>query len=302
MMPRRRAFRQEGRPAWAQSPPLRRPATTNKRPREQPLRHARHRVVEADPGGARAAAGSPSRAHPDRRAAAPAAARPRLAADLHQRRPALALGLQRRGARPRPAVPAAARGDELRPGARAARRGRRRRSRWRSSSSAPGSSRSPRSTASAACSTRRSSGCATASGWRARPARRSPSAAASAGASPTPRPKPRSRPRSPPRSSTGRSGGRKRTRATPARTRHARSPCSSRPGIDHIVLVTHGYHMPRALRAFTEAAAARDQGRAGADGPGAPDRVAGARVAAELARLQPDAPDAARAARQGGGA
>jgi len=25
-------------------------------------------------------------------------------------------------------------------------------------------------------------------------------------------------------------------------------------GIDHIVLVTHGYHMPRALRAFTEAA------------------------------------------------
>ncbi len=92
-----------------------------------------------------------------------------------------------------------------------------------------GSSRSPRSTASAACCTRRSNGCATASGWRARPARRSPSAAVSASASPTPRPKPRSRPRSPPRSSTGRCSGRKRTRATPARTRRARSPCSSPP-------------------------------------------------------------------------
>ena len=72
-------------------------------------------------------------------------------------------------------------------------------------------------------------------------------------------------------------------------------------GIDHIVLVTHGYHMPRAMRAFTEAAGPGHQGRAGADGPGAPDRIAGARMAAELARLQPDAAAPARAARPGGG-
>ena len=39
-------------------------------------------------------------------------------------------------------------------------------------------------------------------------------------------------------------------------------------GIDHIVLVTHGYHMPRALRAFTEAAGPGIKVEAGADGPG----------------------------------
>ncbi len=40
------------------------------------------------------------------------------------------------------------------------------------------------------------------------------------------------------------------TRENAARTLALLKPA----GIDHIVLVTHGYHMPRALRAFTEAA------------------------------------------------
>ena len=70
----------------------------------------------------------------------------------------------------------------------------------------------------------------------------------------------------------------------------------------------HRPHRPRHPRLSHAAGAARlhrggrpgHQGRARADGPGAPHRVAGARMAAELARLQPDAPDAARAARPGG--
>ena len=120
----------------------------------------------------------------------------------------------------------------------------------------------------------------------ARPARRSPSAAASAAASEGRRRRPRSPPRSPPRSSTGRSAGRKSesrdTRENAARTLALLKPA----GIDHIVLVTHGYHMPRALRAFTRSGRPGHQGRAGADGAGPRTRDAGARVAAELARLQ----------------
>jgi uncharacterized SAM-binding protein YcdF (DUF218 family) len=42
------------------------------------------------------------------------------------------------------------------------------------------------------------------------------------------------------------------TRENAARTIALLKPA----GIDHIVLVTHGYHMPRAMRAFTEAAGA----------------------------------------------
>ena len=42
------------------------------------------------------------------------------------------------------------------------------------------------------------------------------------------------------------------TRENAARTLALLRPA----GIDHIVLVTHGYHMPRAMRAFTEAAGA----------------------------------------------
>ena len=72
-------------------------------------------------------------------------------------------------------------------------------------------------------------------------------------------------------------------------------------GIDHIVLVTHGYHMARALRAFVEAA-----------GPGVQIEAAPMGLARRLEtpalawmpsapRLPPDAPGPARADRQAGG-
>ena len=108
----------------------------------------------------------------------------------------------------------------------------------------------------------------------------------------------RSPPRSPPRSSAGRSAG-SRSDSRDTRENAALTMALLKPaGIDHIVLVTHGYHMPRALRAFSEAA-----------GPGIQVEAAPMGLARNLetpalewlpssARLSRHAPAAARAARQ----
>ena len=190
---------------------------------------ARHRVVEADPRRAAAAAGAVSVADADRRTAAAAAARPRLAGHLLQRRDALAVGLHRRRARPEADRPAAAGRAQLRPHPRAARRGggeeadrdRHPRRRHRAVRARVRRQQPARRS--------RSSACATASGWPARPARRWPSAAARAGRRPTRLPRPASPPRSRPTSSAGRSSGSRTTRATRARTRRGRWRCSSPP-------------------------------------------------------------------------
>ena len=63
----------------------------------------------------------------------------------------------------------------------------------------------------------------------------------------------------------GREANRSDTRENAALTMALLKPA----GINHVVLVTHGYHMPRALRAFTEAAGPGVQVEAGADGAGA---------------------------------
>ncbi len=122
--------------------------------------------------------------------------------------------------------------------------------------------------------TPRSSACATASGSAGRRARRSPSAAARAGAQTG-------------AATEARVAGKiaaeefgrpikwlesesRDTRENAARTIDLLKPA----GITHIVLVTHGYHMARALRAFNEAAVGCDPDRAGADGPGARHRPA----------------------------
>ena len=263
-------------------------------PSEQPLRIARHRVVEAGDRRADPAAGALPRSRPDRRAPAAAAARPRLARDPDQRRAALAVGVHRRGSRSstsccrrrRPSASTACASCAPRPS---------RRSRSPSSSSAPAASRSRPNTASAACSTGSlerlryglwlagqtgapvafSGGIGYAQEGSTAEAKVAAKIAADEFGRPIRWVESESRD----------------TRENAALTMALLKPA----GINHIVLVTHGYHMPRALRAFTRSRRPGDPGRGGADGTGQEPRDADARMAAERGRLSRHAPAAARA-------
>ena len=83
----------------------------------------------------------------------------------------------------------------------------------------------------------------------------------------------RSPARSPPRSSAGRSGGSRASRATRARTRRRTIALLKPAGINHVVLVTHGYpHGARGARLQRSGPGARPD-RGGTDGTGARPRV-----------------------------
>ena len=105
-------------------------------------------------------------------------------------------------------------------------------------------------------------------------------------------------PRSPPRSSAGRSAGSKANRSDTRENATLTMALLKPAGINHVVLVTHGYHMPRAMRAFTEAAGAGVQVEAAPMGLARERRARRRSNGCRARRLPRHAPAAARARRQ----